>query len=156
MAKQHKKMTIREALMTDLDNLAELFDRYRIFYEKPSDKNGAMNFIKERIQLSDSKIFVADHGMKELIGFVQLYPVYSSTRLKRLWLLNDLYVLPEKRGLGISVLLIEKAKELARDTHAAGLMLETARDNIIGNNLYIKTGFKEDRDFIHYFWDIDS
>ncbi|HMQ07831.1 MAG TPA: GNAT family N-acetyltransferase [Saprospiraceae bacterium] len=148
-------MTIREALITDLDTLGELFDQYRIFYEKPSDRNGARNFIRERIQLSDSKIFVADLRMKALAGFIQLYPLYSSTRMKRLWLLNDLYVLPEQRGLGISVLLIEKAKELARDTHAAGLMLETARDNIIGNNLYVKTGFKEDSDFIHYYWDVD-
>ncbi len=76
-----------------------------------------------------------------MVGFVQLYPLFSSTRMEKLWLLNDLFVIPNFRGKGISVELINQAKQLVKQTGACGLMLETEKNNIIGNNLYLKTGF---------------
>ncbi len=71
--------------------------------------------------------------------------------MKRLWLLNDLFVAKEFRGQGISKLLIERAKQLAEQTHAAGLLLETEKTNEIGNQLYPSAGFNlEANNF--YFW----
>ena len=89
------------------------------------------------------------------MGFVQLYPIFSSTRMKRLWLLNDLFVQPEYRGKGISIALINEAKNLCRRTGSCGMILETAKDNSIGNNLYIRTGFLPDRDHNYYEWEIN-
>ncbi|MFT6871357.1 MAG: GNAT superfamily N-acetyltransferase [Roseivirga sp.] len=59
-----------------------------------------------------------------------------------MWLLNDLFVSPEFRGKGISVKLIERAKELVKDSSACAMFLETERSNLIGDNLYPKTEFK--------------
>jgi GNAT superfamily N-acetyltransferase len=56
--------------------------------------------------------------------------------VKRLWLLNDLFAKEEFRGQGISKLLVERAKELCLETHACGFMLETAKTNLIDNQLY--------------------
>jgi GNAT superfamily N-acetyltransferase len=111
-------------------------------------------FLKERIEFGDSIIFVDEQETEILSGFTQLYPLFSSTRMKKLWLLNDLYVNSSFRGKGISVALINKAKELARETSAAGLMLETAKTNEIGNNLYSKTGFELDSEHNMYSWDV--
>ena len=61
--------------------------------------------------------------------------------MKRLWLLNDLFVVNNHRGKGISVALIDKAKEHCKQTRACGLILETAKDNKVGNNLYIFGGW---------------
>ena len=72
----------------------------------------------------------------------QLYPLFSSTRVSKYWVLNDLFVASEYRGKGYSKLLIGKAKELVKDSNACGMMLETEKSNKIGNNLYPKTGFK--------------
>jgi predicted N-acetyltransferase YhbS len=96
---------IRKATLDDLKFIVDLFDNYRVFYEKPSDKEQAEKFISERLMLGDSQIFVAETEQKHLVGFVQLYPIFSSTRMKKLWLLNDLFVENEHRGKGISTLL---------------------------------------------------
>ncbi len=144
---------IRKASLKDLTFVVKLFDQYRVFYEKESDKEKATEFISERLTLKDSVIYVAESSDNNLVGFVQLYPIFSSTRMQRLWLLNDLFVANEYRGKGISKLLIESAKELCIETNACGLILETAKTNIVGNHLYPKLGFLLDTDHNYYFWD---
>jgi GNAT superfamily N-acetyltransferase len=131
----------RKATVSDLAQLAELFDQYRIFYHKDSNIPAAENFLKERIENKDSEIFVAE-SEGELVGFVQLYPLFSSTRMKRYWLLNDLYVNENYRGKGFSKELIEESKELAKSTNACGVLLETGKRNDIGNKLYPSCGFE--------------
>jgi ribosomal protein S18 acetylase RimI-like enzyme len=146
-------MKIRKAIQTDLKALAALFDAYRVFYHKKSDVQAAEKFLGLRLKKGDSTIFVAENLKKELVGFVQLYPLFSSTRMCRLWLLNDLYVANEHRGEGISKLLIEKSKQHCSKTNACGLQLETAKTNDIGNQLYPATGFTLDSNHNYYFWD---
>ena len=131
----------RKAKLEDLNQLSELFDQYRIFYHKDSDIPAAESFLRERIENKDSEIFVAEEG-GNLVGFVQLYPLFSSTRMKRYWLLNDLYVNESHRGKGYSKELIEEAKELAKSTNASGVLLETGKSNDIGNQLYPACGFE--------------
>ncbi len=147
-------MIIRKATIEDIRQLAVLFDAYRVFYEKDSDTAKARAFLSDRIQQNESVIFVAENEENILTGFVQLYPLFSSTRMKRLWLLNDLFVAPEQRGRGISVALIDAAKELCRSTDSCGMMLETAKSNTIGNRLYPKTGFELDNAHNYYSWDV--
>ncbi len=142
---------IRKATITDVQQLAELFDQYRIFYHKNSDIPAAEKFLTERIKNNDSEIFVAEYEGK-LIGFVQLYPLFSSTRMKRYWLLNDLYVHENQRGKGYSKDLIEEAKQMAKSTDACGILLETGKSNDIGNKLYPACGFKIYDEVNFYEW----
>ncbi len=144
--------TIRPAKESDLEELSGLFDAYRVFYRKLSDRAAARAFLTERITKGDSTIFVAE-ASGHLAGFVQLYPLFSSTRMKPLWLLNDLFVSPEHRSKGLSKQLIDRSKQLCRDTGACGLSLETEKNNIIGNQLYPQTGFEADADHHYYFWE---
>ena len=146
-------MNIREAKNTDLEQLSQLFDEYRVFYKKDSDITSANEFLSERLKNGDSEIYVCETIESKLAGFVQLYPLFSSTRMKKLWLLNDLYVNPEYRGKGVSIMLIERAKKLVIDTSACGMFLETGKTNTIGNNLYPKTGFKLNDESNYYVWD---
>lgn len=147
-------MNIRKAELSDLRSLAELFDQYRIFYKKESDLVGVETFLKERIEKNESEIFISFNDEKIMTGFTQLYPLFSSTRMQRFWLLNDLYVNANYRRQGFSVGLIERAKKLCRDSGACGMMLETAKSNNEGNQLYPKTGFELDIDHNYYTWNI--
>lgn len=144
---------IREATIEDINFVSELFDRYRVFYDKAPELQKAKEFISERLKQNDSKIFVAVTNDDTLVGFVQLYPLFSSTRMKRLWLLNDLFVDKEHRGKGISKQLIDSSKELCKQTNACGLILETAKTNSIGNELYPTVGFTLDIAHNYYSWD---
>jgi len=144
--------TIRRATLDDLPAIAHLFDLYRIFYRKSSDIHGATVFLESRIRNNESIIFLAEES-NEPVGFVQLYPQFSSTRMSRFWLLNDLYVLENYRGKGISKQLIDAAKNLTRETQATGLLLETEKMNHIGNQLYPATGFKIYNETNFYWWE---
>ena len=144
---------IRKATISDLKSVVKLFDQYRVFYEKPSNEDKAEIFLYERMTQNDSQIFVAETDGNQLVGFVQLYPIFSSTRMKKLWLLNDLFVEKEYRGKGISKKLIDISKELCRQTNSCGMILETAKTNIIGNELYPKVGFNLDKEHNYYSWD---
>jgi|APGre2960657468_1045069.scaffolds.fasta_scaffold299030_1 ribosomal protein S18 acetylase RimI-like enzyme len=143
--------TIRKASINDIDQLSELFNLYRIFYKKGTDIDAGKEFLKERFKNNESEIFVAISDSK-IVGFSQLYPLFSSTRMKRLWLLNDLFVHPDFRGKGFSIQLIEAAKQLCIDTNACQLTLETSKLNTIGNNLYPKAGFEIDSENNYYAW----
>ncbi|MBB4806097.1 GNAT superfamily N-acetyltransferase [Chryseobacterium defluvii] len=141
----------RKATSQDLVQLAKLFDQYRVFYNKESDIPAAEIFLKDRIENKDSEIFVAEKDGR-LVGFVQLYPIFSSTRMCRYWLLNDLYVNENHRGKGYSKELIEEAKELCRLSKASGVLLETGKSNDIGNQLYPACGFELYNSVNFYEW----
>ncbi len=141
----------RQATISDIKSLNRLFDLYRVFYNQESNLKASKLFLLERFENKDSKIFVTeDSGI--LVGFVQLYPIFSSTQMKRLWLLNDLFVDESYRGKGYSKGLIEAAKNLANETNSAGLLLETDKNNFVGNLLYPKVGFKLDENHNYYHW----
>ena len=132
---------VRKVQWHDLPQLAELFDQYRQFYHRTSDPQGAYFFLTERLHKRDSEIFVVE-CREQLAGFTQLYPIFSSTRMKRYWLLNDLFVHADFRGNGHARELIAAAKKLCKNTDACGLLLETDKNNDIGNRLYPSCGFR--------------
>ena len=145
---------VERAHLKNLNELALLFDKYRVFYNRESDIDAAKFFLRERMETKESVIFVSLNDETKMTGFTQLYPLFSSTRMKRLWLLNDLFVDSSHRGKGISVALIDTAKEYSKQTGACGLILETAKANKIGNSLYPRAGFVLDQEHNYYSWDI--
>ena len=132
---------IKKATLSDIEQLNDLFDQYRRFYKKESNLEASEAFLKDRISNNEAEIFMA-WDREAAMGFVQLFPIFSSTRMARLWVLNDLFVHPDHRGKEISKALIERAKQLCRDTNACGMYLETGKSNDIGNNLYPATNFE--------------
>ncbi|MFV0226762.1 GNAT family N-acetyltransferase [Empedobacter falsenii] len=143
----------KQASINNLEEIVPLFDAYRQFYDKKSDVEGAKEFLLERIANNESVIYLAFDEKENAVGFVQLYPLFSSTRMKRFWMLNDLFVSPEFRGQGFSRELIDQAKKLCRKTDACAMLLETSVTNEIGNSLYPSTGFilRDDANF--YEWE---
>lgn len=143
-------MMIKKATMEDLDSLTELFDLYRQFYEQPSDLAAAREFLHARMINNESISFIAYDG-EVAVGFVQLYPTFSSVSMKRSWVLNDLYVKKQTRGKGAGEKLIEKCIELAKETGAKGLFLETASDNLPAQSLYEKIGFHKENNYFYFY-----
>jgi len=121
-----------------------IFDDYRVFYKFPSDAALAERFIKERLDNNESVIFAAfEEGAETPVGFTQLYPLISSGRAIKNWVLNDLYVAPQYRKQGIGEALIKTATEFAVAEGAAFLQLETAVDNYNAQRLYENIGFNK-------------
>lgn len=142
-------LRIVRAAAKDAERVAPLFDSYRQFYKHKSDLKGARAFLSERLKGDESVIFLALAGEKA-VGFVQLYPCFSSTAMKRMWILNDLFVTPEARRGGAAKALMERARQWAVETKADGLWLETAVDNHPAQRLYESLGWKRDNDYYRY------
>jgi len=143
-------LEIVHATPADVGEATPLFDAYRQFYNKPPDLEAARRFLFARLSKGESVLFLARHG-ERLVGFVQLYPVFSSVALMRQWILNDLYVLPDARKLGVGRALVERARALAEATRANCLTLETATDNIPAQRLYEDLGWKREQEFFRYY-----
>lgn len=136
-------ITLRRATLDDLDQLAPLFDAYRRFYAQPADLQRARDFLHERLQRGESTILLAELDGR-LGGFTQLYPMFSSVRTARIWILNDLFVDESARRQGVAHALLDGAAQFAKQHGAAGLMLETSRDNAPARALYRAAGWSED------------
>jgi len=140
---------IVQATPADVGDVAPLFDAYRQFYGKPPDVEAARRFLFARLSKGESALYLAWLEGK-VVGFVNLYPVFSSVNLTRQWILNDLFVAPEARQLGAGRALMKRAHQLAEDTQANSLTLETAIDNHAAQKLYESLGWKRDTEFYRY------
>jgi ribosomal protein S18 acetylase RimI-like enzyme len=143
-------LEIRRATFHDLDALLPLFDGYRQFYGKPSDEAGAREFLTARLRLNESMILLAHDAHGAALGFTQLYPLFSSVRMVRTWLLNDLFVAASARRQGVAKALLEAAATHARNLGAASLSLSTAHDNLAAQALYESLGWRRDTQFREY------
>jgi len=132
---------VRQAQPADLDVLAGLFDAYRQFYAQPSDVDGARRFLEQRMTNRESVVFLAEAN-GEPAGFVQLYPLFSSVGMRRVWILNDLFVASTARRSGVGAALMAAAHDMARADGAASVLLETHADNRNAQSLYEKLGYR--------------
>ena len=96
----------------------------------------------------ESVIFVAEER-KELVGFTQLFPIFSSVSMKRAWLLNDLYVNEKARGMGTASKLLDAAKDFGAETDSKWLILQTAADNFTAQKVYEKNGWERETDLFY-------
>ena len=141
-------MIVRKAKKKDLEQLSILFDKYRIFYKRKGDVATAKQFLKKRMKRKESVIFVAEER-DELIGFTQLFPIFSSTNMMRTWLLNDLYVNEKSRGVGAATALLNAAKQFGKETNSKWLLLQTASDNFTAQKVYEKNGWTKETDIFY-------
>lgn len=143
-------MIIKKATFDDLQQLVELFDQYRQFYQQVSDKKMAETFLTERLSKEDSVIYIA-YLENKAVGFTQLFPSFSSVSMERLWILNDLYVASAARKKGVADKLMNTAIDFAKETQAKGLLLETGSGNLPAQQLYEKIGFERETAYFYFY-----
>ena len=142
-------VTIRQAVLTDLEALSELFDQYRQFQGKPADLEACRKFLHDRFNHGESTMFVAAlSGLP--VGFAQLYPSFSSTALARVFILNDLYVSKHGRRSGVGTALLAAVEEYASSFSACRVSLNVAQDNPSAQDLYEAKGWVRDSEFFMY------
>lgn len=146
---------IVRAELKHLEELGRLFNLYRIFYEEEDDIEKATNYITARFKNEDSIIFVSRRQDSTLNGFVQLYPSYCSVSTIPILILYDLFVDESQRTKGKGRLLMNAARDYAKENGYKRLELSTAKDNYIGQSLYESLGYALDKEFLQYSLEID-
>ena len=142
-------ISVRHAVLADLDALAPLFDRYRQFQGQASDLAAARAFLRSRLDHGESVVFIASAGERP-VGFAQLYPSFSSVTLARVFLLNDLFVEATARRSGVASRLLAALEAHAWSLDATRVTLFVARPNTTGQALYASRGWTKDDAFFVY------
>lgn len=140
---------VRQATLLDLADLGPLFDQYRQFQGQATDPAAAKDFLGARLERDESTVFIAHHQGRPA-GFAQLYPTFSSVSLKRVWILNDLFVSQAGRRQGIATRLLAAVEAHARSLGAVRVTLNVARLNTSAQALYEARGWKRDDQFFMY------
>lgn len=95
-------------------------------------------------------IYLALADEDRLLGFCQLYPSFSSLSLKRVWILNDIYVAEEALPATGRRPPAATRQADGPETHAVRMRVSTSVDNEVAQKVYESIGFREDQEFKNY------
>ncbi len=142
-------MTVIRADQTNVQEAAPLFAAYREFYGSPYDRAAAAAFLASRIARDESVVLLGRDRLGA-VGLAQVYPSFSSTALAPIWVLNDLYVVPEARGTGIVDELLASVEHHAAAAGAIAVELSTAHTNTRAQAVYERHGYRLDEVYRSY------
>lgn len=125
---------------SEVEALAEIFDRYRAHYGEASDVSGAASWLDENLRTGRLRVFVAEDSAS-LVGFATAIVVPASLRLAHSWQIRDLFVLPTHRRLGVGRALLAAVREAAIASGALRLAVQTEEDNDPALRLYADSGY---------------
>ncbi|MGB0835348.1 MAG: GNAT family N-acetyltransferase [Psychrobium sp.] len=144
-------MTLVLAELRHIDAVVPVMDEYRAFCGFESKGSETQQFLQQIIANQQSKLFLAvDEQTQQVMGFVNLYPSFSTLALKPIWILNDLAVSSRFRGRGLAKELIDGALEFAKLSGAIRVELKTEVTNTRAQALYKSLDFNIDNDNVYY------
>ncbi len=142
---------VRQAVITDVERLASVFDAYRVHFGQQSRRQEAEEFLFQRFEHRESIIFVAE-GNGQILAMAQLYPAFSSLTLQRIWILNDFFVVEDVRSRGVGRRLLAAVKEFSLASRAKGIELSVEHTNARAWAFWEREGFLRDEEFRYYIW----
>lgn len=144
-------MRIVQATLEHLDLLTPMFIKYREFYGELPFPESSRKFLETRLKRKESVIYLAlADDEDKLLGYCQLFPSFSSLSLKRVWILNDIYVAEDARRMLVADRLLQTAKQMAKDSNAVRMRAATSVSNEPAQKTYESIGFREDTRFKNY------
>lgn len=141
---------IQHATLAVLEVVSILFDAYRQFYQQAADLMLAKQFIEQRMRRSESVILLAFNNDQRAIGFCQLYPTFCSVEAIDIYVLNDLFVIPDARRSGAGKKLLQAAEQIALDKGKSRMDLTTAKTNHPAQAAYEALDWVRDEVFYTY------
>jgi ribosomal protein S18 acetylase RimI-like enzyme len=124
----------------EIEQLAEIFDRYRIHYGEAADASRTASWLEGNISSGRLEAFVAE-DKDAFVGFAITMTVPASLRLGHFWQIRDLFVLPNHRRLGVGRTLLDFVRAAAIRAGALRLVLQTETDNTPALRLYAESGY---------------
>jgi ribosomal protein S18 acetylase RimI-like enzyme len=137
-----QNVIVRQATNQDILELYKLITEYIVdFYKQPmpdeSELKGLIQHLLENPSVGLQ--FVAEFD-GQLVGFATLYFTFSTLRVKKQAILNDLYVKSDIRGKRVGEKLFQACLHYIRENDFCSMTWETAKDNKVAQSLYNKMG----------------
>ena len=153
---QSRNITVVRAGVDDVARIVPLFCAYRQYYDLPPDEAASAAYLAQRLSRAESIVFEAEERVdpgRRALGFAQVYPSFSSLALRPLWILYDLFVVPEARRQGVGRALLAHVRACAAEAGASQVVLQTAVTNRPAQSLYESLGWR--RDELYYTYELD-
>jgi GNAT superfamily N-acetyltransferase len=125
---------------SEVEALAEIFDRYRVHYGEPSDAASSGRWLERCLGTGRLRAFLAEED-GSVVGFATTIDIPASLRLGHFWQIRDLFVLPTHRRLGIGRALLASVRKAAIASGALRLVVQTEADNDAALRLYGESGY---------------
>lgn len=151
-------MRIIQATLEHLDLLTPLFIEFRECHGQPTLPDSSRAFLEARLKNKEAVIYLAlnDEDDGVLLGFCQLFPSFSSLSLKRLWMLNGIYVANHARRQLVADRLLQAAKQMAIKTQSVRIRAAAPPASDSAQRLYESIGFIKDEQFDNYILPLDN
>lgn len=139
---QEVSMQIRPVTRADLPRMIPLMLAYIVgFYKCPDPGEDAVQeLIVHLLEHPEQGIQFVAQREGVLIGFATLYSSFSTLRVKRIAILNDLYVHGDARAQKVGETLFRHCLSYVREQQYVCMQWETTTDNQIAQRLYEKMG----------------
>jgi len=125
---------------TGIVALADIFDAYRAHYGEEIERGASATWLAEQLGSGRLTAFVAE---LDAVGFATVVDIPASLRLGRYWQIRDLFVVPDRRRLGIGAALLDFVADSARSASARRVSVQTEVDNRAARHLYESSGFAQ-------------
>ena len=123
----------------EIEQLAEIFDRYRLHYGEAADALRTASWLEENISSGRLEASVAE-DKNAFVGFAITMTVPASLRLAHFLQIRDIFVLPNHRRLGVGRALLDFIRAAA--VRAGALrVVQTEADNAPALRLYAESGY---------------
>jgi ribosomal protein S18 acetylase RimI-like enzyme len=136
---EKREIQVREATVVDASEIARHLRDFNLEFEEPTP--GVEELTENVARLlgsSEITVLLAGDGPDGLSLF-RLRPALWSQGLEAY--LQELYVVPNRRGQGIGRALLQRTIELARERGADGIDLNTGETDAAARGLYESMGF---------------
>jgi ribosomal protein S18 acetylase RimI-like enzyme len=137
-------LRIVRAELKDVETLTPLFEQWRQFYKHAANTGEAAAFLSERISHRDCAIFIARSEDGEALGYILIYPTFSSLKMSRVIVLNDMFVVEHARRRGVGRALLESARNYAQSTGATRIDVSLRPENEAARALYASLEYEPD------------
>jgi GNAT superfamily N-acetyltransferase len=141
--------TIRRAVKEDCSRLLELVKELAEFEKAPHEVSITLEHFVESGFGSNPVwwAFIAEEK-DAVFGFAIYYIRFSTWKGQRMYL-EDLYVIPEKRGKGIGALLFERLIREAKEHRLKGIVWQVLDWNINAQQFYEKYNADFDNEWVN-------
>jgi ribosomal protein S18 acetylase RimI-like enzyme len=130
-----------------VSHLAALLDGYRTHFGSPSDPDGVLAWLQERIGTTGLTAYLAwtprcSRARPEAVGMAVVVQSPASLSLSDYWNVRDLFVAVEHRRRGVARTLLDEIVRRATTARVPRLAVQTDEDNAAALSLYRDFGFQ--------------
>jgi len=145
-------LSFRFAAPEDIDRLLPLMRDFYFFERLAYEESRQRGLIAALIEDENLGRLVVCDDAEELIGYAVLGFGFSLEFHGRDCFIDELYVVPERRGKGIGKRAVEFAVSTCRDLGIKALHLEADHFNVRGHEFYRRLGFKDHERHLMTMW----